>query len=112
MVDYNQLEAKSEEVAGLVVQLIRTMTPDRTEKYTVQNFITGVNTVGGYIKSMGYDRTEEEVKRRAKAAIDEVGEVIFSLEMLNHMAVVDIACYESVYSAYNELIDLLVEAAR
>lgn len=111
MVDYNQLEAKSAEIAVLVVELIRTMTPDKTERFSVQNFLTAVNAAGGYIKAISCQTGEAELKRRINAAIDEVCKVMFCLDMLNHMAVVDISCFEKVLAAYEELADELTLSA-
>lgn len=107
MVDYNLLEEMSARIAGQVIELVRTMTPDKTERYTVKNFFAAVDTTGGYIRAIGCNTGNESLKRRLNAALEGACKAMFCLDMLNQMAVVEIACYEKVMASYNELADQL-----
>lgn len=107
MVDFNQLEELSARITGQVIELVRTMTPDKTEQYTVQNFFSAANAAGGYIKSIGCNTGDETLKRRINTALEEVCKTMYCLDMLNKMTVVDIACYEKVYASYDIMADLL-----
>lgn len=110
MENYNKLKELSTRTAEQVIELVRTMTPDKMEKYIVQNFFLAANAAGGYIKSLGYNTEDETLKKRLNKALEEVCKAMYCLEMLNHMAVVDIACYEKAYTSYENMVSQLTFA--
>ena len=103
MVEYDQLEELSIRISGQVIELVRTMTPDKTEQYTVKNFFSASNSAGGHIRAIAYNTGPEFLKKRINAALEEVCKALYCLDMLNQMAVVEIACYEKVTASYKEL---------
>lgn len=103
MVDYDQLEELSVRISGQVIELVRTMTPDKTEQYTVKNFFSASNSAGGHIRAIGYNTGTKFLKKRINAALEEICKAMYCLDMLNQMAVVEIACYEKVTASYKEM---------
>lgn len=106
--NYTQLEDKLVQIADEVIELINTMTPDKTESFFVKDFLSAVNTAGGRIKAAGCNIGKTEVKNKLCAALEEVCKAMYCLDMLNKLVAVDISCYEKLYRSYDELADMLV----
>lgn len=100
------LVEKIDYIISNVIELLQTMTQGKVEFLIAQEFLHQVVDTGGLIKSTECQWSKAN-KRKLDKALVSLNKAMYSLNMLDQMTAINRSNYNSFYTMYEELADLL-----